>query len=47
MIWLAFLWLAVGSIVAVVFGLVARGSQESFFRSSSEIVASQDSATTH
>ncbi len=47
MIWLAFLWLAAGSIVAVVFGLVASGSHESIFRSSNEIVASQDSTTTH
>lgn len=46
MIWLAFLWLAVGSIVAVVFGLVAQGSQESPLRGSDEVVASQDPATT-
>ncbi len=46
MIWLAFIWLAVGSIVAVMFGLVARGSQEPPSRSSNEVITSPDPATT-
>lgn len=44
MVWLAFLWLAIGSIVAVVFGLVARGLQES---PRDLDVTTSDSATTH
>lgn len=44
MVWLAFLWLAVGSIVAVVFGLMARGSQEP---SRDLDVTTSDSAITH
>ena len=45
MIWLALIWLAVGSMVAVVFGLIARASQESPSLDSNEIFASQDPAT--
>lgn len=47
MVWLAFIWLALGSIVAVVFGLVARVSQESSSLEATEIVASQGPATPH
>lgn len=46
MVWLAFIWLAVGSIVAVVFGLVARVSQESSSLDMHEVVATQDPVIT-
>lgn len=46
MVWLAFIWLAVGSIVAVVFGLVARVSQESPSLDMHEVGATQDPVIT-